>query len=211
MKAKGSKQKFYVVWEGKQPGIFSDWSSCNASVQGYPNAKYMAFESRIEAEKALKGNYWQFVKKREPLALKGKLFVPIPKGEALTVDAACSGNPGAMEYRGVWLESRIEYFRMGPYPDGTVNIGEFLAIVHGLAQLKKDGSAMAIYSDSKTAIKWVRDKRANTKLEQNATNKILFDYLARAERWLRENSYQNPVLKWETDQWGEIPADYGRK
>lgn len=206
------KLKFYVVWEGKVRGVFGDWASCKASVDGFPDARYMAFDTRELAEKALRGNYWSYVKKK-PAAKSGTADsrAGIPLQEALTVDAACSGNPGVLEYRGVWMKDGSEYFRMGPYPEGTVNIGEFLAIVHGLAQLQRDGLEVPVYSDSKTAIKWVRDCHANTKLIRNEVNDKLFEYVARAETWLKEHTYTNPVLKWETKSWGEIPADYGRK
>ena len=130
---------------------------------------------------------------------------------SIAVDAASSGNPGKMEYQGVDTRSRKCLFRQGPFPEGTNNIGEFLAIVHGLAFLKERGSDRVLYSDSRTAISWVRKKRCNTKLEPNARNRELFDLIRRAENWLEKNSYQTPIVKWETQAWGEIPADFGRK
>ncbi|MFO7721671.1 MAG: ribonuclease H family protein [Bacteroidales bacterium] len=208
-----AKKKFYVVWEGREKGIFKTWAECQASVGGHPGAKYMGFETLAEAEVAFRGNYWKFAKvgsKKAMVAKTGETGSS-PLKDALSVDAACSGNPGVMEYRGVWVGDGSEYFRMGPYPEGTVNIGEFLAIVHGLALLKKEGLTVPVYTDSKTAMKWVRDCRANTKLAQNELNSQLFDYIHRAEAWLKNNKYTNPVLKWDTRGWGEIPADYGRK
>ena len=94
---------------------------------------------------------------------------------------------------------------------GTNNIGEFLALVHGLALLKKMGNNMPIYSDSRNAMLWVKQKQCKTKLERNAVNAPIFDLIARAEAWLRNNQYDNRIIKWETEQWGEIPADFGRK
>jgi len=209
------KKRFYVVWKGRKPGIYSDWTSCKGMVEGFDGAKYMGFETLLEAEKAFAGSYLNYYKarasSRKPLPAAGGGGAGSPLPGALTVDAACSGNPGVMEYRGVWLDDGREYFRMGPYPEGTVNIGEFLAIVHALAMLKQEGSAVPVYTDSMTAMKWVRDCRANTKLEERALNSKLFDYIRRAETWLKQNRYPNPVLKWNTKQWGEIPADYGRK
>ena len=116
-----------------------------------------------------------------------------------------------MEYRGVDTLSGKEIFRQGPYFDGTNNIGEFLAIVHGLALLKKKNSNLPVYTDSMTAISWVRKRKANTKLELTARNAILFELIERAEKWLKTNTWSNPILKWETQCWGEIPADFGRK
>ncbi|MCS6833768.1 MAG: reverse transcriptase-like protein, partial [Flammeovirgaceae bacterium] len=95
--------------------------------------------------------------------------------------------------------------------NGTNNVVEFIAIVHALAYCQKNKLPLPIYSDSQTAIKWVKNKKANTRLEKNATNEKLFALLQRAEEWLANNQYDNPILKWQTDKWGEIPADFGRK
>ena len=70
---------------------------------------------------------------------------------------------------------------------------------------------MPIYSDSHNAILWVHQKKCKTKLEQTAINAPIFNLIERAEKWLRENSYSTKILKWETSEWGEIPADFGRK
>lgn len=133
-----------------------------------------------------------------------------PIGEALCVDAACSGNPGKMEYRGIHLPSGKQIFHYGPVY-GTNNIGEFLAIVHALALLKQKGSAIPVYSDSYTARLWVQKKKCKTQLERNAKTETLYKIIERAENWLRNNSYPNEVVKWNTTEWGEIPADFGRK
>lgn len=121
------------------------------------------------------------------------------------------GNPGIMEYRGVYVQTGQEVFKVGPYHDGTNNIGEFLAIVHGLALLKQKGSNIPIYSDSKIAQKWVRDGKCRTTLAPTSRNAELLGLVARAEKWLATNTYTNPIIKWKTKQWGEIPADFGRK
>lgn len=117
-----------------------------------------------------------------------------------------------MEYRGVWTADKSEIFHYGPAKDGTNNIGEFLALVHALALLqKKNDPSTPIYSDSKTAIAWVKKKKANTQLKPTRHNAELFDMIHRAEKWLKENTWKNPIHKWETEHWGEIPADFGRK
>jgi ribonuclease HI len=132
--------------------------------------------------------------------------------KTLTVDASCLGNPGIMEYRCVDLDTRKEIFRRGPYQDATNNIGEFLALVHALALLKKlQKPDVIVYSDSVTALAWVRNKRAKTTLKPTKNNAIVIDLVKRAEKWLIENGCQNPVLKWDTAIRGEIPADFGRK
>lgn len=139
--------------------------------------------------------------------------LPLPlevEANAVAVDAACSGNPGPMEYRGIYLRTGQQIFHFGPV-QGTNNIGEFLAIVHALALLKKKNSAIPIYSDSRTAQIWVKKKKCKTTLPQTPENQSLHDMIARAEAWLLSNSYSNPIIKWDTDKWGEIPADFGRK
>ena len=130
---------------------------------------------------------------------------------ALAVDAACSGNPGVMEFRGVIADTGTEVFRRGPFVQGTNNIGEFLALVLGLAYIKKDNLNWVIYTDSVTALAWLRQKRCKTKIEWNASNQDLFLMVRKAEMWLHDNTWTTPVLKWDTKAWGEIPADFGRK
>lgn len=211
-----AKQKYYVVWEGVAPGIYTSWTDCQLQTKGYEGAKYKSFDSREEAERALASSPYAYIGKN---AAKSKATPrlapgsPLPKevvANSLAVDAACSGNPGPMEYRGVHVASGQEVFHFGPVK-GTNNIGEFLGIVHGLALLKQKGFDMPIYSDSKIAIDWVRQKTCKTKLPRTAETEELFRLIRRAEKWLKENKYATRILKWETKQWGEIPADFGRK
>ncbi len=130
---------------------------------------------------------------------------------AWAVDAACSGNPGPMEYRCVDLQTGQQVFHFGPV-QGTNNIGEFLAIVHALALLDSRGiTDKIVYSDSYNAILWVSKKRCKTTLARNPQTEPLYQIIARAEQWLKTHRVTTPVLKWDTRQWGEIPADFGRK
>ena len=209
-----AKQKFYVVWEGHKPGVYSSWDECKRQVDGVAGAKYKSFENQAEADAAFKSNYWKFVQKSSGAAPKtaASLSKSAIIRESVAVDAACSGNPGDMEYRGVWTVDGNQLFHVGPLPDGTNNIGEFLAIVHALAMLKvQNKPQLPIYSDSKTAQGWVKKGKCNTKLEPTSRNAKIFDLIDRAEKWLAVNKITNPILKWETDVWGEIPADFGRK
>lgn len=205
-----SKTKFYTVWNGKTPGVYATWKECEEQVKGVEGAKYKSFDTQEEAEKALQGNYWQFVKPK-----LDKAAAPAQQAQIITdslaVDAACSGNPGDMEYRGVYVKTGQQIFIQGVYKEATNNIGEFLAIVHGLALLKQKGSNMPIYSDSVTAQAWVKAKKCKTKLERTPQNAAVFERIEAAERWLQNNTYTNPILKWDTPNWGEIPADFGRK
>lgn len=140
--------------------------------------------------------------------------LPLPQevsAQAWAVDAACSGNPGPMEYRCVDLATGAEVFHFGPV-HGTNNIGEFLAIVHALALMERDGiKGKIIYSDSRNAMLWVKKKQCKTKLARTPRTEQLYQIIARAENWLRTHQVTTPILKWETQKWGEVPADFGRK
>ncbi|WP_310588906.1 ribonuclease H family protein [Flectobacillus sp. BAB-3569] len=206
------KAKYYAVWKGRKTGVFSSWAETEEAVKGFEGAQYKSFDTEAEAEKAAKGNYWQSVQQGATGAKAvTKKNVGKPLANSISVDAACSGNPGILEYQGVETSTKRVLFSMGPFPEGTVNIGEFLAIVHGLSFLQKHNSDLPIYSDSKTALSWVRNKAIKTNLERNTKTEELFRLVDRALIWLKNNTYSNQVLKWETEFWGENPADYGRK
>lgn len=205
-----SKKKYYVVWKGKKTGVFESWEVVKKLVHSFEGAQYKAFADKKEAEKAFKKSYYSY--KKTLLSESEKKAYGNPILNSLTVDAACSGNPGLMEYRGVLTSSKKEVFKQGPFAGGTNNIGEFLGLVHGIAWLKKKNQqTIPVYSDSKVAISWLKQKQCKTNIEFNSSNKELLELIKRAEKWLQENSYQNPILKWETKAWGEIPADFGRK
>ncbi len=201
-----------MVWEGHEIGIFSTWNECKRLISNYPNAKYKSFPSLEEAEIALnEGFYTHFKKAKATEKSRVNSFSDAIDLNSIAVDAASSGNPGRMEYRGVVTATKKVLFHQGPFPEGTSNIGEFLALVHGLAFLKQQNSNLLIYSDSKIAMGWVKKKKCNTKLKPSKRNEALFELIKRAENWLHNNTYSTPIRKWETKQWGEIPADFGRK
>lgn len=248
-----ARAKYYVVWAGREPGIYTSWASCAAQVQGVPGSEYKGFATPAEAaaafaerplraiasaakaedaapetetseQKAAKAATKAGAKVtvapklragevQNPPDWRTDTVLPLPPGvraDAWAVDAACSGNPGRMEYRGVDLRTGAVVFSLGPIY-GTNNIGEFLAIVHALALMQKQGCHDAIYSDSRNALKWVRERRCRTTLKETARSAAVFELVRRAEAWLRNNSYENPLLKWDTRRWGEVPADFGRK
>jgi len=208
------KQKYYVVWKGKRPGIYESWEACKEQITGYKQAQYKSFDSQKEAMEAFNANYAEYKGKKKgqaELSAADLIRIGEPNYHSIAVDAASSGNPGIMEYRGVDTKTAKPLFRQGPFKEGTNNIGEFLAIVHALAYLKRRGSDRIIYTDSRTAMSWVRKKSCNTKLQMNDKNKSLFELIERAIDWLKKNSYSTPIVKWETRAWGEIPADFGRK
>lgn len=207
-----AKQKYYVVWNGRQKGIFTSWEACKNQISGYKGAMYKSFPTIEEAQKAFQESYTDYItpktKKNAPTPSSGS---DMPILDSISVDAAWNTTTGKVEYQGVYTKTKELLFKQGPFESGTNNIVEFLAIVHALAYCQKNHLHLPIYSDSQTAIKWVKNKKANTRHQLNASNEKLFELLRRAESWLAHNDYDNPILKWQTDKWGEIPADFGRK
>ena len=208
-----AKNKYYVVWKGLNPGVYDNWAACKMQVEGQDGAKYKSFETREEASEGFRKDFKEFIKPASSSRITATTTINggKPIMNSIAVDAACSGNPGKMEYRGVYTATKQELFHVGPFEQGTNNIGEFLALVHGLAFLKQQNSALPLYSDSRNAIGWVQKKKCKTLLEREPRNEAIFDLIERAEKWLNENNYTTPILKWETSEWGEIPADFGRK
>lgn len=211
------KNKFYVVWNGCHPGIYDSWEACEKEISGFKGARYKSFPDRMAAETAYKEgaeNYWG--KDTVPMVDMSKAKEQ-PVSPAIAVDAACSGNPGKMEYQGVFVDfgtqppTRVDLFKSPKFENGTNNIGEFLAIVHALAWMKQKHVKYPLYSDSVNAQLWIKQKQCKTKLEPNAKNAYLFELIQRAENWLKNNEIEVPILKWKTEIWGEIPADFGRK
>ncbi|MDE5827024.1 MAG: ribonuclease H family protein [Duncaniella sp.] len=211
------RRKFYVVWNGFATGVFDSWEECQLQIKGYPNAKFKSFDSQEAAVEAYRGDPVQQLDLLKAIA-KGPTVkvnyeaIPEIKLDALAVDAACSKNPGPVEYQGVWVRTGERIFRIGPLEGGTNNIGEYLALVHGLALLQKQGKPNTpIYTDSRTARSWVRNRQPKTTLKPTAKNAQLFEMLRRATAWLQTHEITNPILTWDTPNWGEIPADFGRK
>ncbi len=209
------KTKFYVVWEGVTPGIYTNYTDCKLQVQGFQGAKYMSFLTLEQAEQAFASSYYDYVgsnkNKKTELTDDEKAAYGEPIWESIAVDAACNGVGGNVEYQGVDTHTKTRLFHIGPLQDGTNNLGEFLALVHGLAYLKKHKLKDPIYSDSITAMAWVRKKKCASKHPRSIKNQPLFELIDRAEKWLRENTWETKILKWQTKAWGEIPADFGRK
>lgn len=210
-----SKKKYYTVWKGKCTGVFETWDDCKSQISNFEGAQYKSFPTFELAKTALKGNYKDYIGKSKTFSsdLSESQLKQIgrPNYNSIAVDAASSGNPGIMEYRGVDTQSKKQLFYKGPFEQGTNNVGEFLALVHGLAFLKQNNSNRILYTDSRTAMSWVKKKQCNTKLERTATNTALFTLVDRAVEWLKNNSFTTVIVKWETKAWGEIPADFGRK
>ncbi len=219
-------QKFYVVWQGLQPGVYDSWRECEKQIKGFPSAKFHAFPSQALAEEAFRQGPSSAISSASSDNRKSRVSVLCvdssgvvtvkpgtpnpPVLNSIAVDAACSGNPGVMEYQGVFVATSTRLFHYKA-PLGTNNIGEFLAIVHALSYIKKHSLNQIIYSDSVNAISWVAQHRCRSKLPYNEKTADLWDYVHRAEKWLDSNIYTTEIRKWDTDAWGEVPADFGRK
>lgn len=210
------KKKYYVVWNGREPGVYDNWDDALEQVTNFPDAKFKSFPTQAAAIAAFRGddaaNLRSIVKlaSRPPVKIDYSNFPEIDTN-AWAVDASCMGNPGIMEYRGVEIATGRQLFRVGPFPKGTNNIGEYLAIVHALALMQRNATRHTIYSDSVIAQNWVRAGKARTKLPLSPETAQLISLVQRADKWLLTNSFRVPIKKWQTEIWGEIPADFGRK
>lgn len=222
-----AKQKYYVVWNGREPGVYDNWTDCEEQILNFPGAKYKSYSSSAEAAKAFREGEGE----NNPTDLGSLLIAaadhrdgssygtrtpsylenPDIDNDAWAVDASCLGNPGVLEYRGVELSTGKQLFKVGPFPEGTNNIGEFLAIVHALAEMHRRNEWHNIYSDSKTAIAWIRNRQVKTQLKHTQRNDKLFELLGRGLVWVRTHTWPIKIMKWQTELWGEIPADFGRK
>lgn len=210
-------RKFYVVWEGRAPGVYDSWEECEAQVTGYPGARYKGFGSQTDAVAAFRGDdksqldIIRAIGAHRPDIINYSAFPEI-RLDAIAVDGACAKNPGPMEYRGVMVATGEEVFHIGPLDGGTNNIGEYIAIIHAASLFKRRGDTTTpIYSDSRTALSWIRRGRSNTTIKPDSHNSRVIELLRRADAWLAANRIANPIIKWDTERWGEIPADFGRK
>lgn len=223
-------RKYYVVWHGRNPGVYTDWEDAREQVENYPDAKYKSFSSPEAAITAyrngtpdasneslgkllVRGQMATHSKEADRLLTLDDVKTRFPEidPDGWAVDASCLGNPGIMEYQCIDLRTGKRVFHFGPIDRATNNIGEFLAIVHALALMKQRGEWHTIYSDSRTAMSWVFKKHVKTTLVGEKANPKVTDLLARALKWLYENRYPVKILKWQTEIWGEVPADFGRK
>jgi ribonuclease HI len=198
--------KYYVVWVGRKPGIYTTWAECSEQVSGFSGAKFKSFANEAQAQEAFQLGWEKSIGTMPALTLPPEVIA-----DSLSVDAACDGSPGNLEYRGVYTKTGKELFHVGPIENGTNNIGEFLAIVHALSLLKQQGKASPVYSDSRTALKWVKQKNVRSKLPRNQETEKIWSLVDRALTWLENNSYPNKLIEWNTEDWGEIRADFGRK
>lgn len=196
-----------MVLKGHTPGLYTTWEEAKKQVDGFPGPVYRSFESSTEAELA-------WLNKRFPANIlatgASKSKIPPPSGPFVIVDASSLGVPGPAEYQGFLMPGKKLLFSQH-IGLANNNLGEFLGIVHALALLHKQESDLPVYSDSVTALSWVRHKKVKSELPRTAETRQAWDLVDRALVWLNTHGYRNKILKWDTVNWGENPADYGRK
>jgi ribonuclease HI len=201
-----TKAKWYVVWRGLKPGVYTSWADVQAQIEGFKGAAYKSFLSEKDAMEAFRAGP-AFL---NPASRSNAGKAQKPSGPFVVVDASSLGVPGPTEYQGFLMPDKQNLFS-NHIGLATNNIGEFLGIVHALALLKNQNSPLPIYSDSMTALSWVRNRKVKSELKRDAKTENAWRLVDRALIWLAENPKHNPVYKWETEAWGENPADYGRK
>lgn len=192
-----AKLKFYTVWNGRIPGVYDTWDTCQEQIDGYSLAKYKSFKTRSEAEDAFTKGWAGFYGKTGPIAVRpsgprSTVIDPQPLWDSICVDAACNTRTRVMEYCCVETAPKKQLFHQGPFPDGTNNVGEFLALAHALAWCKQKGLFVPIYSDSYNAIKWITQKKVNTHLEPTSQNQKLFAMINRSLELLNSTEFANP-------------------
>ncbi len=201
------KQKYYVVWVGRALGVFNTWEECQQSISGFPGAKHKAFDCPKEAQAALSDG-WEMHWGKAAITETGSK----PDGLCLCVGAAWNVETRVLKYCGVLHPEWASTFHLNSIPGATNNIGEFLAIVYALAWLKEQGISAPVYSDSITALSWVRRKSVQSCAVGSAHASAKVEkMIAHSLKWLNDNTDHNPVCKWNTSEWGENPAHFERR
>ncbi|MBY6186475.1 ribonuclease H family protein [Marinobacter hydrocarbonoclasticus] len=159
-----AKKKFYVVWHGRQSGIFTDWPSTEAAVSGVAGAKYKGYSSEAEARAALTMGYQKAIAanppKARPAAKKAAkaAAAPLPDTDwAIYADGACDPNPGkAGTGIAVYRDGQIAELWFGLYnPTGTNNTAELNGLIEALKLARKareQGASVTVLCDSQYAI-----------------------------------------------------------
>jgi len=135
----------------------------------------------------------------------------------IAVDGYCLNNPGKGGYQGFVLskdKGKERLFEKHLQGVTTNNIVEFLAIVHAIAEMNKQGiEDFVIYTDSKTAIAWLWKKKVNTNLYLNLKTADSWTLINRAVDYLNTKARFNPenIVFWDKRKHGENPADFGHK
>jgi len=165
-------KKFYVVWQGRQTGIFSDWDTCKKQVDAFPSAKYKSFKTRQEAEAAFTGNGVSSSSKSNTSPAKKKSssksiktytadeIAAMPLDTKIFTDGGCEPNPGkAGSGVAVYRDNAVDELWYGLYsPNGTNNSAELNALHQALIMAKAEidkGKSVGVFCDSQYAIQCV--------------------------------------------------------
>jgi ribonuclease HI len=163
-------KKYYVVWEGRETGIFSDWNTCKSHIDKYAGARYKSYKTREEAEQAFRGSSHAAMKKTKAPAKKfsgkGLRTYTVEEIDSLEVqtkiftDGGCEPNPGkAGSGVAVYRGGKISELWYGLFnPRGTNNTAELNALHQALLMAEKEierKQTVAIFCDSKYSIQCV--------------------------------------------------------
>lgn len=207
------RQKFYTVWKGRKPGVYDNWEECRKQTDGFEGARFRSFATKELAEQAYREDYHNYINFTPSTDDSPAQTLNDYERNAIAVDASCTGNPGMTEFQGIDLRTGETVLKSKTYRKGTNNIGEFLAIVKCLEMIRTGmikGNPI-IYSDSQAAIAAVKNKKLKSTLSEDEDTKEILQDLKKAEQMLKENLYETEIRKWDTQKWGETPADFGRK
>ena len=140
--------KFYVVWAGRQTGIFTDWATTQRQVHGFPAARFKSFDSRAAAEEAFKaGAPASAVRRSAPGATASAPDIRLPptdtKGVQIYCDGACDPNPGPSGSGiVVYRDGELSELWYGLYnPHGTNNTAELNALHQALLMAESNIAA----------------------------------------------------------------------
>lgn len=175
-------KKYYVVWQGRVPGIYSDWNSCKNQVDKFAGARYKSFPTLTEAEQAFKGVSnatgassnasksagLNTTKKPASGATPNGVIKTytaaeiskLPMEVKIFTDGGCEPNPGqAGSGMAVYRNEQITELYYGLYtPMGTNNTAELNGLHQALLMAKAEsdlGKSVAVFCDSKYSIQCV--------------------------------------------------------
>jgi ribonuclease HI len=167
-------QKFYVVWSGRQTGVFTDWATTQGAVDNYAGARFKSFPTRAEAEQAFRRGGYASIPPKTPSSPKARKSDSERRDEhtahqfdvSIYCDGACEPNPGsAGSGIVVYRAGKLAELWFGLYnPVGTNNTAELNALYHALrmaeAEIKSDNT-VEVCSDSAYSINCIRSWAAN--------------------------------------------------
>lgn len=188
--------RFYVVWVGREPGIYSTWPECESQVKGFPRAKYRGYDDELTARAAFEAGHDVGP---DLLGREGELF---PR--AIAVQAEVSATE--LGYVGVGTDTGNALFRVNTRERAPADVAEFLGVCHALALNAREGVRVPVYCSSDLALRWVRNKRCGMDLAALANARRVRELVERAEHWLSAHELNNPVLKWDHYARGAIPG-----